>query len=77
MDSAASGLLRRLLKEQLETASWGAKAFLRIWKERAASPVPDVSLLSQLRAPESPSLRAPGFTLSSPATSGAGDHWTI
>ena len=78
VDSVASGLLRRLLKEPLETTPWGSKAsFLCIWKERAASQVPDVSLLSQLRAPESPSLRAPGFTLSSPATSGAGDHGTI
>lgn len=57
VDSAAFGLLRRLLKEPLETAPWGSKAsFLRIWKKRAESHVPDVSLLSQLRAPESPSL---------------------
>lgn len=43
VDSSASGVRRRLLKETLETAPWGSKA-LSIWKERAASHVPDVSL---------------------------------
>lgn len=63
----------RLLKETLETAPWGSKA-LSIWKERAASHVPDVSL-STARACLRPS-ELPIHT-QFPATSGAGDHWTI
>ena len=61
VDSAASGVRRRLLKETLETAPWGSKASLRIWKERAASHVPDVSLSTAracLRPSELPDSRS-------------------